>query len=77
MDWQMAFNWAAGGLGTIGMAILKVIWSNHKELSRDVSTLKESLPETYTRRDDFKDTVKALFDKLDRIENKLDHKVDR
>lgn len=35
------------------------------------------LPDIYARRDDFKDLIRDVFTKLDRIEEKLDKKADK
>jgi hypothetical protein len=37
----------------------------------------DELPNRYARRDDMKDFIKAVFERLDRIEGKIDHKADR
>lgn len=77
MDWQSAFNIAAGLSGFLGGWWLRVLWDAQKELRKEMGALKDHLTENYVRRDDFKDIVKTLFDKLDRIETKLDQKADK
>lgn len=46
-------------------------------LHKDHGDRFASLPLEYVLRDDFRDFQKAIFSKLDRIENKLDGKEDK
>lgn len=56
---------------------LRMTWEAQKDLRRDLSEIERALPETYIRRDDFRDAVKSINETLLRIENKLDGKVDK
>jgi hypothetical protein len=73
----LLFNIVVGVCGALGGWWLKTVWDNQVELARDLVQLRAHITETYARRDDFKNTVDALFAKLDRIEEKLDRKADK
>ena len=77
VDWQAAFNIAVGAFGALFGWWLNVVWGAHKEVRDEIASFKQHVSETYCRRDDFKDNMAAMFAKLDRIEAKLDRKVDR
>lgn len=77
MDWQNAFNIAITLAGALGGWWIRVMWDAQREVRKDLTALQNSLPDAYVRRDDFKDNMHALFAKLDRIEDKLDKKVDK
>lgn len=47
------------------------------EHTKELSQLREALPQHYVRRDDMKDLSDAIFSTLRRIEDKLDKKADR
>lgn len=61
----------------LGGWILKTLWYAQKEMAHDLAKLREEMPKTYVPKDDFRDTMTALFKKLDRIEDKLDDKEDK
>ena len=81
MDWQSAFNIAAGILGTIAGWLLKTLWSAVERLRRDLNALEVSISSSYLKRDDFNAALERIEDKIDRmaerIYNKLDEKADR
>lgn len=68
MDWQSAFNIAAGLLGGIGGWMLRVIWDAQQRLKNDLDSLERRLPETYARRDDIRSIVDSINDRFDRLE---------
>ena len=64
--------------------LLNAVWQSVKDLQASDKALVEKVGNIevlvagdYLRRDDFKHTVEALFKKLDKIEDKLDKKVDK
>jgi len=73
MDILTAFNISVSIAGAIGGWALKSMY----DAQRDIEKRLDNLPNLYTRRDDFKETAEAIFRKLDRIEEKLDRKVDK
>jgi hypothetical protein len=48
-----------------------------KVLVEKVATIEVLVAGSYITKDDFQKTIAAIFVKLDRIEDKLDHKVDK
>lgn len=81
---QTIINWALGIISTLGGFLLNALWTavkdlQHadKELAEKVSAVDKVVAGDYVRRDEFLDMTKALFQKLDRIEDKVDRKADR
>lgn len=81
---QSIFNIAFGIAGTLGGWWMKAMWEAVKdlktadqELANQVSDLKVLVAGDYVRREMFDRLSDAIFAKLDRIENKLDHKADK
>ena len=85
---QALFNWLVGILGTAGGWWLKTIWDEIKELKHQdkeladrVAAIDVLVAGSYVKRDAFEvriaDLAAAIFKKLDRIEDKLDGKVDK
>ena len=81
---QNVFNIAIGIAGALGGWWMKAMWEAVKdlknadqELANQVSDLKVLVAGDYVRREMFDRLSDAIFAKLDRIENKLDHKADK
>lgn len=81
---QSIFNIVIGIAGTLGGWWMKAMWEAVKdlktadqELANQVSDLKVLVAGDYVRREMFDRLSDAIFVKLDRIENKLDHKADK
>ena len=81
---QVLINWMMGGFGAAIAFILRVIWEGLRELQKADLELASRVNEVqllvagqYVKREDLEKIQDALFKKLDRIENKLDGKVDR
>ena len=71
-------------VGVLGGWWMKAMWDAVKELekadrelSKQVGDLKVLVAGDYVRTERFDTLSSALFSKLDRIENKLDQKVDK
>lgn len=64
------------GLTVLGW-FARELWSAVKELRLDLIALKSNLSEQYVRKDDFREFRRELLGVLQRIEDKLDHKVDK
>lgn len=81
MDWQSAFNIAAGMVGGIMGWLLKTLWSAVERLRRDLNALEVSISSNYLKRDDFKEAMERLEHKIDRLSerlfDKLEDKADR
>ena len=53
------------------------LWQALKELRADLARLREELPTRYVPKDEFHNFSSAIFKKLDRIEDKIDKKLDK
>ena len=73
---QTIINAIIGGFGAALAFILKVVWEG-VELTSKLSEVQLLVAGNYVRREDLESSVKALFAKLDKIEDKLDKKADR
>ncbi len=84
MDPQSIFDITISVIGALGGWILKTIWDAIKELQKDDKELSEKLSHVevlvaggYVKVDKFDMVVNKIFDKLDKIDSKLDKKVDK
>lgn len=83
MDQQL-FNIVIGVAGALGGWWMKAMWEGLKdlqktdhELTQQVNNLQILVAGQYMRREEFDKVGQAIFTKLDRIEDKLDKKVDK
>jgi len=81
---QTIINWLLGGMGTLLGFLLNALWqavkdlqAADKELADKVAGIEIVVAGQYVRRDEFERMYRALFEKLDRIHDKLDSKEDR
>ena len=81
---QTIFNIAATVAGFLGGWWLKVLWDAVKDLQaadkvlvEKVSSIEILVAGNYMTRSDFDKIGAAIFAKLDKIEDKLDRKVDK
>lgn len=81
---QMIINWLLAGFGTLIGFLLNAVWQVVKDLqtadkvlAEKVGSIEVLVAGAYVKKDEFADTVKALFAKLDKIEDKIDKKVDK
>jgi hypothetical protein len=81
---QIIINWMLAGFGALIGFLLNAVWhavkdlqNADKELANKVAEIEVLVAGTYVRKDEFTQSVNALFAKLDRIEDKLDKKVDK
>jgi len=56
---------------------LRELWTAVKNLTDDVSKLKETLPVKYVQKDDYREDIGRILSTLDKIYIKLDNKLDR
>ena len=84
MDPQTIINAAIALVGFLGGWILKVVWEGVKDLqsadkilAEKVNTIEILIAGTYISKHDFDKIAAAIFAKLDKIEDKLDRKVDK
>lgn len=81
---QTIVNWMLAGFGGLIGFLLNAVWqavkdlqSADKDLQKKVSEIEVLVAGAYVKKDEFGASVAALFAKLDRIEDKLDGKVDK
>jgi|TARA_R110000803_G_scaffold40942_5_gene88235 hypothetical protein len=81
---QMMINWLLGGFGTLIGFLLHVIWqavkdlqSSDKDMTKKIASIEILVAGSYMTRSELTEIMKTVFTKLDRIECKLDKKVDR
>jgi hypothetical protein len=84
MDQQQIFNVLFAIVGVLGGWWMKAMWEAVKDLERadhalsnQVADLKVLVAGGYVRTEQFDSMSKAIFSKLDRIEDKLDGKADK
>lgn len=82
--YQDIYNLAIGLSAFLGGWWMKVMWEAVKELQKDDKALSQQLSAMqvvvagdYIKKDEFYKVSDAIFQKLDRIEDKLDGKVDK
>ena len=81
---QTIVNWLLAGFGGLIGFLLNVVWQAVKDLQMADKQLADKVAEievlvagAYVSKDEFTKSVNALFYKLDRIEDKLDKKMDK
>lgn len=81
---QIIVNAILTGLLAAIAFTLRVMWDGFRELQKadleqlaQISSLKVLMADAYIKKEDFDRMTSAIFSKLDKIENKLDSKVDR
>lgn len=84
MDAQTAFNLAVGLVAFLGGRVLnslrdsiRALQKSDAELADKVQHIEVLVAGSYVKRDDLKELSTALFNKLDKIELKLDGKADK
>ncbi len=81
---QTIINWLLAGFGALIGFLLNAVWQAVKDLqtadkalTEKVGSIEVLVAGAYVKKDEFIDTVKALFAKLDKIEDKIDRKADK
>ena len=85
---QNIINWVAAFAGALGGWILKILLDAMQDLKRDIKKIEQDFPETYVRKDYYKDIVEYIkedmrerFDKIDTtmalIYKKFDEHIDK
>ena len=83
-DHQILFNIVVGMLGVIGGWWINAMWASIKELQamdRDlaekVGAIEVLVAGQYVSRDEYTNTLNAIFVKLDRIQETINSKADK
>lgn len=81
---QTIVNWMLAGFGGLIGFLLNAVWQAvkdlqkaDKELTAKVAEIEVLVAGAYVKKDDLEKLSSAIFAKLDRIEDKLDGKVDK
>ena len=81
---QTLINWLLGGFGALIGFLLNAVWqavkdlqSADKELTEKVAGIEILVAGDYVKKTELNDMQRALFSKLDRIEEKIDKKADK
>jgi hypothetical protein len=81
---QTLINWLLGGFGALIGFLLNAVWQavkdlqkSDKELAAKVAEIEVLVAGDYVRKSEFQNNITALFAKLDKIEDKIDRKVDK
>lgn len=84
MENQALFNMIFTVCGALGGFVLKAVWDGLKELREADSSLADKVQKIevlvagqYIKREDFSKTITVLFEKLDKIDAKLDQKANK
>ena len=77
MEMQSLLNAVFGAVLMLSGWVLRTIWDAVNGLKRDMQDLERNLPETYVRRDDYKDDMTEVKEILHKIFDKLDGKADK
>ncbi len=73
MDYQVLFNIAVTLAAFLGGWVLNSITKAVERLDMDV----RAMPVNYVTKEDYRSDIRELKDLLERIDNKLDRKVDK
>jgi hypothetical protein len=81
---QVLFNIAVSLVGALGGWWMNIMWQALRDLQKadkilaeKVSSIEILVAGNYVKRDDFDKVADNIFRKLDRIEDKLDNKMDK
>lgn len=81
---QTLINWLLAGFGALIGFLLNAVWqavkdlqTADKQLAVKVGEIEVLVAGAYVKKDEFADSIRALFAKLDKIEDKLDRKADK
>lgn len=74
---QVWFEAAVAVIGLIIGWVLRTLWSDMKDLSTKVQSIEILVAGEYVKKAEIAQLSDSLFKKLDRIEDKLDGKVDK
>jgi antirestriction protein len=53
------------------------MWAAVKELKSDLSKLREDLPREYVTKDDYRQDIRELKEIMNKVFDRLEHKVDK
>jgi hypothetical protein len=81
---QSLVNWLLAGFGALIGFLLNAVWQavkdlqkSDKEIAAKVAEIEVLVAGDYVKKREFQNNITALFAKLDKIEDKIDRKVDK
>ena len=74
---QTLFNAVFGAVLMLSGWILRTIWDAVNDLKKDLQDLERNLPDTYVRRDDYRDDMNEIKEILHKIFDRLENKADK
>lgn len=81
---QTLVNWLLAGFGALIGFLLNAVWQAVKDLQKADQSLTEKVGAievlvagNYVKKEELAESIKALFAKLDKIEDKIDRKADK
>lgn len=84
MDTQSLINTAVGAAVAVGGWFARQLWDSVQALKQDIHQIEVNLPVNYVRREELEkkmDHIESMFqriyDKIERVEGKLNEKADR
>ena len=77
MDNQILFNIVVAVAGTACGWVVRIMWEAQAALRADLRTIEQQLPNTYVRRDDWRDQMTRIEDMLGKIFDRLEAKADK
>jgi len=77
VEMQSLLNAVFGAILMLSGWILRTIWDAVNNLKKDLQDLERNLPDTYVRRDDYRDDMAEVKDILHKIFDRLDNKADK
>jgi hypothetical protein len=64
------------GAGVLGW-LMKTLWDSVRKLEASVSRIEIRVAGEYVKRNEFRQDIQRIFEKLDTIETKIDSKADK
>ena len=77
MESQDLVNAILGGAMIMAGWIMRTVWTAVRDMQHNMKELERGLPDTYVRRDDYRDDMADVKRLLEIISNKLDAKADK
>lgn len=84
MDPITLFNIAVAIAGFVISLLVRALFARmtameqaDNRMAEQLAKLREELPERFVRRDDYRESLDAIFNTLRRIEDKVDRKADK
>jgi antirestriction protein len=77
MDSQNLIDLGLSAVMTILGWFAREMWAAVKELKSDLSKLREDLPREYVTKDDYRQDIRELKEIMNKVFDRLEHKVDK